>query len=1239
MKILSLQFSNLNSLKGSWKIDFRQSPFAENGLFAITGPTGAGKTTILDAICLALYHQTPRLGAITSSNNEIMTRGTAECSAEVEFDVKGKAYRAHWSMRRARGKADGNLQPADVELAEVRSNKVSSDSVSKDKVLASQIKQKSELIEQITGLDFARFTRSMMLSQGQFAAFLNANEADRAELLEELTGTEIYGQISERVHEHFSQAKNTLAELTAKASAVQLLSDDEIEQLSQQRSVIQTQQQNLKQQQQQCQQQLDWWKEHAKAETTQAEAKAQLAANQQEQQEHKAELQRLALSEPAEQLRTPYQLWQAAEQQCQHYQQEIEAKQAQQTELAATASASQSFVQQAEEHFRQLKNQQQQLEQLLNERVLPLDQQLASQQNNLQALQRKLAESQHKHQLLKHSSQQLSSSKQQQKQQLDDISRYLHQHHSDQQLNTYLGRWDQLQRQMQQEQAKVQSQQSQQHELQQLLASLQQQQLKLTEQQQQLSSQLSKAQLSADESLQALKQAEQQGELSVLEQQREQLSQQLPHYSQLSALHSSWQKLQQEKQQKSALQHDKQQAVKQLDEQRSQLLLQHAQQKKLLQALSQLIDQEAQLAHYRAALKSGEACPLCGATEHPKVDACDHESEAMDVADSMQQQQAAQQQLEQIEQQGQAIRNELDSTQRHLSELNERLQHIAEEERQLNEQWQSLMQQLQLSFSLGQQAEIEHYLAAQQQRYSELGSLLQQLRERQQSAERCQRAVESLQQQQQELQHQQSLLSERLNHQQQALEAQLQAEQTQRQASEQVWQQLQQHISEAGFTPPELPQLQSWLQQKHQDDAQYQQKLQQKHQLDIESSRLSSELNAQQQQLTDINEQLSSQQSELAGATTELEQLRQQRHQLFADKDPKAERQRSQQQLEQQEQAVQQAKHSASQTNDALQQLSASLHTLQQSLQRQHQQSSTLQHDFSNQLKTTEFASIEAFQQALLNEQERSELTALKRRLEQQHDSANTLLQRATQELAQLQQQPVAQQAVEQGKEAASTELATLDQQLEERSQRLGELSNQLQADQQRRQQQQQLLSEITAYQQHYDDLAYLHALIGSKDGAKFRKFAQGLTLDNLIYLANQQLQRLHGRYQLQRKAGEGLELSVLDTWQGDVMRDTKTLSGGESFLVSLALALALSDLVSHKTSIDSLFLDEGFGTLDSETLDIALDALDNLNASGKMIGVISHIEAMKERIPTQLVVSKKSGLGLSRLDKKYAVS
>ena len=100
-----------------------------------------------------------------------------------------------------------------------------------------------------------------------------------------------------------------------------------------------------------------------------------------------------------------------------------------------------------------------------------------------------------------------------------------------------------------------------------------------------------------------------------------------------------------------------------------------------------------------------------------------------------------------------------------------------------------------------------------------------------------------------------------------------------------------------------------------------------------------------------------------------------------------------------------------------------------------------------------------------------------------------------------------------------------------------------------------------------------------------------------------------------------------MDACQGDVTRDTRTLSGGEGFLISLALA----DLVSNKTSIDSLFLDEGFGSLDGDTLEIALTALDSLNASCRMIGIISHVEALKERIPTQFRVEKGGGIVHSR--------
>ena len=229
MKITSLRFKNINSLQGEWKIDFSKPPFIDSGLFAITGATGAGKTTILDAICLALYQQTPRLGGINKNSNEVMTRGTADCLAEVEFEVKGKGYRAFWSQRRSRHKVDGNLQDSIVELV----------SIDDGKILASQVKKMSALVEQLTGLDFARFNKSMMLSQGQFAAFLNAAANERAELLEELTGTEIYGLISERVHQNFVNNKQLLDQLISKSEGVELLSVERIDELKiQQRALL-----------------------------------------------------------------------------------------------------------------------------------------------------------------------------------------------------------------------------------------------------------------------------------------------------------------------------------------------------------------------------------------------------------------------------------------------------------------------------------------------------------------------------------------------------------------------------------------------------------------------------------------------------------------------------------------------------------------------------------------------------------------------------------------------------------------------------------------------------------------------------------------------------------------------------------------------------------------------------------------------------------------------------------------
>ena len=303
----------------------------------------------------------------------------------------------------------------------------------------------------------------------------------------------------------------------------------------------------------------------------------------------------------------------------------------------------------------------------------------------------------------------------------------------------------------------------------------------------------------------------------------------------------------------------------------------------------------------------------------------------------------------------------------------------------------------------------------------------------------------------------------------------------------------------------------------------------------------------------------------------------------------------------------------------------------QAGLQQQHAQMQErlqqAEQQWQQALADSEFADETAFAAALLDDALRRELQQRKEQLQQRQVEAAALLAQATQTLEQHRQnRPEGTDEANADLDALTQSLAELAQQLKALQLSQGELRNQLESDAARRLNQQALFEQIARSQQDYDDWSYLNQLIGSKEGDKFRRFAQGLTLDHLVYLANLQLGRLHGRYLLQRKTSDALELQVVDTWQADALRDTRTLSGGESFLVSLALALALSDLVSHKTSIDSLFLDEGFGTLDAETLDTALDALDSLNASGKTIGVISHVEAMKERIPVQIKVKRSTG-------------
>lgn len=367
---------------------------------------------------------------------------------------------------------------------------------------------------------------------------------------------------------------------------------------------------------------------------------------------------------------------------------------------------------------------------------------------------------------------------------------------------------------------------------------------------------------------------------------------------------------------------------------------------------------------------------------------------------------------------------------------------------------------------------------------------------------------------------------------------------------------------------------------------------------------------------------LSEKELNLEALRKEYSEISEERKKLYGDKDPDDEENRMEKAVCDAEQAEKQARTQFAGLQQELTSTKANIDSLTKRVGERNSELKKLESEFTAAFVSVGFEDEMQLREAMLATQEREEIASEAKRLDDMQIDLKARLRDCETDLV----KEIDKKITDETLEELEPQLKDLEGKLKQLRDAIAALNHRLAENEVAKERIKEKQAALEAQKSECVRWEKLHSLIGSADGKKYRNFAQGLTFELMVAHANRQLEKMTDRYLLIRDELQPLELNVIDNYQAGEVRSTRNLSGGESFIVSLTLALGLSKMASRRVRVDSLFLDEGFGTLDEEALETALETLSGLQQDGKLIGIISHVSALKERISTQIDVKPVSG-------------